>query len=349
MSNNLNERSRAILEAIIDDYIVSGEPVGSRAVTKRHNMDISPATARNVMSDLEEMGFLASPHTSAGRVPTDKGYQYYVDSLLQIRDLSPQEKLNIERHYSEGRGTIENVLQKTGKALSALSNYAGIVMVPRFTSTVFRHIEFVRLSGGKALVVFVSQSGLVQNKLIELDADLGQRELEQMTNYLNQTLSGMTIQQVKEKIATEMKEDKALYDKLMKKALELSGKALEEEIEEQLFIEGASSFLEQPEFSQVERMKKLFQAFEQKNHLIELLDKSQQANGVQIFIGSANSYNQIEGCSLITSSYQNIHGTIGTLGVIGPNRMSYSKVIPIVDYTARLVSRLLETGLGKEK
>ena len=349
MTIDLNERGRAILEAIVDDYIASGEPVGSRAVTKRHNMDISPATVRNVMADLEEMGFLASPHTSAGRVPTEQGYRYYVDSLLQIRDLSDQEKQTIESHCQGRQGTIESLLQETGRALSSLSNYAGIVMVPRFNSTVFRHIEFVRLSGGKALVVFVSQTGLVQNKLIELDEDLSQHELEQMTNYLNQTLSGMSIQDVKEKVASEMQQEKALYDKLMKKALELSGQALADDIEGQVFIEGASSFLELPEFAEVDQMKKLFQAFEQKGRLVELLDKSQLANGVQIFIGSANNYNQIEGCSLVTSSYQNVHGTIGTLGVIGPNRMSYSKVIPIVDYTARLVSRLLETGLGKEK
>ena len=349
MSIDLNERGRAILEAIVDDYIASGEPVGSRAVTKRHNMNISPATVRNVMSDLEDMGLLASPHTSAGRVPTEEGYRYYVDSLLQIRDLSDQEKRHIESHCRSEKLTVESLLQETGRALSSLSNYAGIVMVPKFTSTVFKHIDFVRLSGNRLLVVFVSQTGLVQNKLIEIEEDLSQGELEKITNYLNQTLSGMTIQEVKEKIADEMQQEKALYDKLMKKALELSGKALADDVEGEVFIEGASSFLELPEFAEVGQMKKLFQAFEQKSRLVELLDKSQQADGVQIFIGSANSYNQIEGCSLVTSSYQNVHGTIGTLGVIGPNRMSYSKVIPIVDYTARLVSRLLETGLGKEK
>ncbi len=349
MSIDLNERGRAILEAIVDDYIASGEPVGSRAVTKRHNMNISPATVRNVMADLEDMGLLASPHTSAGRIPTDLGYRYYVDSLLQIRDLSEHEKKHIESHCSSEKMTVESLLQETGRALSSLSSYAGIVMVPKFTSTVFKHIDFVSLSGGRLLVVFVSQTGLVQNKLIEVEEDLSQRELEQITNYLNQALSGMTIQEVKEKVASEMQQEKALYDKLMKKALELSGKALEDDVEGQVFIEGASSFLELPEFAEVDQMKKLFQAFEQKSRLVELLDKSQQADGVQIFIGSANSYNQIEGCSLVTSSYKNVHGTIGTLGVIGPNRMSYSKVIPIVDYTARLVSRLLETGLGKEK
>lgn len=349
MSIDLNERGRAILEAIVDDYIVSGEPVGSRAVTKRHSMNISPATVRNVMSDLEEMGFLASPHTSAGRIPTEQGYRYYVDSLLQVRDLSDGEKQRIESHCQSGKLTVENLLQETGKALSSLSNYAGIVMAPRFTSTVFRQIEFVRLSDRRLLVVFVSQAGLVQNKLIEVDEDFSQSELEQITNYLNETLSGLSIHDVKEKIASEMQQEKALYDKLMKQALELSGKALEDEVEGQVFIEGASSFLGQPEFAEVGQMKKLFEAFEQKNRLVELLDKSQEASGVQIFIGSANSYNQIEGCSLVTSSYQNVHGTIGTLGVIGPNRMSYSKVIPIVDYTARLVGRLLETGQGKEK
>ncbi|PLX74008.1 MAG: heat-inducible transcription repressor HrcA [Desulfuromonas sp.] len=349
MGNDLNDRSRTILEAIVDDYISSGDPVGSRAMTRRHNMDISPATVRNVMADLEEMGYLASPHTSAGRIPTDKGYRYYVDSLLQLRELTSREKQRIEDHCNVEKKSVESLLQETGKALSSLSSYAGIVMAPRFTSTVFRHIEFVRLSGGKVLVVFVSQSGLVQNKLIELDEDLSQRELEKITNYLNNALSGMTIQEVKEKVAAEMKQEKALYDELMQRALNLSDKALAEDVEERVYIEGASSFLELPDFADVGKMKKLFLAFEQKSRLVDLLDKSQEASGVQIFIGSANSYNEIEGCSLITSSYRNVHGTIGTLGVIGPNRMKYSKVIPIVDYTARLISRLMETGLGKEK
>lgn len=347
MTTEMTERSRKILEVIVDDYINSGDPVGSRAVTKRHNLDLSPATVRNVMSDLEEFGFLTSPHTSAGRIPTEKGYRYYVDSLLQLSELSAEDK-NSLKASCHGEAGVENMFKEASKALSALSSHAGIVMAPRFTTTVFKQIEFVRLSRGKLLVVYVSQSGLVQNKLIDVDESLTQDDLTQVTNYLNQELSGLSISAVRDKINNQMLQEKALYDKLMRQALELSGAALKEELGGQLIIEGASSFLDQPEFADMGQMKSLFQAFEQKNTLIDLLDKSQQAAGVQIFIGSESELTQIEGCSLVTANYQNVHGTIGTLGVIGPSRMAYSKVIPIVDYTARLISRMLETGQDKE-
>jgi heat-inducible transcriptional repressor len=347
MTTEMTERSRKILEVIVDDYIACGEPVGSRAVTKRHNIDLSPATVRNVMADLEDLGFLASPHTSAGRIPTDKGYRYYVDSLLQLRELSAQEKQSLDASC-HGEAGLESMFKEAGKALSTLSNHAGIVLAPRFTTTVFKQIEFVRLSRGKLLMVFVSQSGMVQNKLIDADETLTQNDLVKITNYLNEALSGLSISEVREKIASEMLQEKATYDKLMRQALELSGAALKEELGGQLIIEGASNFLDQHEFANMEQMKKLFRAFEQKNNLVDLLDKGQKAAGVQIFIGSESELSQIEGCSLITANYQNLHGTIGTLGVIGPNRMAYSKVIPIVDYTARLISRMLETGQDKE-
>jgi len=343
MAEELNERGRRILEAIIEDYIASAEPVGSRAVTRRHQMSISPATVRNVMADLEEMGYIASPHTSAGRVPTEKGYRFYVDSLLQLRQLTRDEQLRIEGHYRKRGLRVEELLQEAGKALSTMSSYTGIVMAPRFTSTIFRHIEFVRLSQGRLLVVFVTRSGLVQNKLVENSEDLTQPELDQIGNYLNRTLGGLTMQQVKAKIIEEMAQEKALYDQLLQRALRLSEVALRDEPGGQLYIEGTSNILDQPEFADVEKMRRLFRAFEKKSQLVELLDRTQQAGGVQIFIGSESEYREIEGCSLITANYSNSRGTLGTLGVIGPSRMPYSMVIPIVDYTARLVSQLLES------
>jgi len=342
MSEELNDRSRKILEAIIEDYIVSAEPVGSRAVTRRHQLTLSPATVRNVMADLEEMGYLVSPHTSAGRVPTEKGYRFYVDSLLQVRQLNREEQLRIKRRYRQRGLRVEELLQETGRTLSTLSNYTGIVMAPRFTSTAFRHIEFIRLSQGRILVVFVTHSGLVQNKLIENREGLSQAELETISNYLNHTLGGLTIQQVKSRIVEEMAQEKALYDRLLQRALQLSEAALQDEPGGQIFIEGACNILDQPEFADLDRMKRLFRTFEQKNQLVVLLDRAQLADGVQIFIGSESEYSDIEGCSLITASYSNSRGTLGTLGVIGPSRMPYSMVIPIVDYTARLVSQLLE-------
>lgn len=339
----LNERSLNILESIVEGYIASGEPMGSRTIAKQQKMPLSPATVRNVMADLEEMGYIISPHTSAGRVPTDKGYRFYVDTLLQVRNLSAKERHNIELQCQGGNLRTQELLKQAGRILSNMSSYTGIVLAPRFTSTTFRHIEFLPLSQGRLLVIFVSQSGLVQNKIIELDGDMpAARELEQITSYLNNSLCGLTIQQVRAQIVEQMQQEKALYDQLFKQALTLSDKVFSAEMEDDVIIEGAANVLNQPDFSNLDCMKRLFQAFEQKNNLIRLLDKSQQAEGVQIYIGSQSEYQEFEGCSLITANYSNGKQILGSLGVIGPSRMAYSQVVPVVDYTARLVSRALE-------
>lgn len=347
MADILNERSQNILEAIVKDYIASAEPVGSRAITRRHDFNLSPASVRNVMADLEEMGLLCSPHTSAGRIPTEKGFQYYIDSLLQVRDLSGKEKQRLRKNYRFTGMKMEDIMQEVGRILSGLSKYAGLVMVPKFASTVFRQIEFVRLSYGRLLVIYVSETGLVQNKVIKADPGLDQRQLEQISNYLNRELNGLTIHQVREKLKKEMQEDETLYDQLRKKALCLSSAALQDEVEDQLFVAGTSLMLEQPEFSSPEQMRRLIQTLESKKILIELLDRSQSAQGVQIFIGSESNHIDLQGCSLISANFSNSKGAIGALGVIGPMRMDYSQVIPIVDFTAQLVSRVLEREADK--
>lgn len=224
MDPELSDRTRNILEAIIDEHIATAEPVGSRTVARRHQLGLSPATIRNVMADLEELGFLQSPHTSAGRVPTDKGYRFYVDSLLQVRKLTSSEQKKIDSRYQLQGRKVEEVLRDVSKTLSSLSHYTGLVMAPKLESTVFRHIEFVPLSEGRILVVFVARSGLVQNKIIETHEPMTRHELEQISGYLNRTLAGLTIQEVKEKIFIEMEEEKSRYDSLMAKTLSLSRK-----------------------------------------------------------------------------------------------------------------------------
>jgi len=342
MAEELNERSQNILEAIVEDYISSAEPVGSRAITRRHDFNLSPATVRNVMADLEEMGFLCSPHTSAGRIPTARGFQYYIDSLLQVRDLSQQEKARLRKNYRFQNMKLEDIMQEVGRVMSGLSKYTGLVMAPKFSTTVFRQIEFVKLSKGRLLVIYVSASGLVQNKIIEADPSLDARQLEQISNFLNKELNGLSIQEVRKKLTQELHEERVLYDQLRKKALSLSCAALQDEVENQIYVSGASLMLEQPEFASPQQMKRLIQTLESKKLLIELLDRSQSAQGVQIFIGSESSCIDLDGCSLITSNFSNQKGAIGTLGVIGPVRMDYSQVIPIVDFTAQLVSSVLE-------
>jgi heat-inducible transcriptional repressor len=340
MSDTLTERNRQILEAIIEDYIKTAEPVGSRSVTRRHGLALSPATVRNVMSDLEELGFLSSPHTSAGRVPTDKAFRFYVDSLLQVRSIDESQRDEILRQYRVQGRDVADILKETSRILSSISHYIGIVVAPRFTANVFRQIDFLKLSGRKILAILVSESGIVQNRILEVDADLESEELVRMSNYLNSLLKGLTISEVKRRILQEMEDEKVRYDTILSRALRLSEQTLDESTAD-VFIEGQINILEQPEFADVEKMKEIFRAFEEKSQLISLLDKCGDAERVNIFIGAENFLSRMNRLSVVTAPYASGPNTVGVLGVIGPTRMGYDRVIPIVDYTARVLSDLL--------
>jgi len=343
MVDTLTERSRQILEAIIEDYIRTAEPVGSRSVTRRHGLTLSPATVRNVMSDLEELGFLASPHTSAGRVPTDKAFRLYVDSLLQVRAIDEEQRDEIRRHYRGQGRDVADILKETSRILSSISHYIGIVVAPRFTANIFRQIEFVKLCGRRILTILVSESGVVQNRIVESDGEIPSEDLVRMSNYLNDLLKGLSISEVKTRIFQEMENDKVRYDELMSRALKLSEQTLDEP-DAEVFIEGQVNILEQPEFADVAKMKEIFRAFEEKGQLITLLDRCMDAERVNIFIGSENFLNRMNHLSVITAPYASGRNTLGVLGVIGPTRMGYDRVIPIVDYTARMLSELLGSG-----
>ena len=343
MAAKLTDRGQKILEAIIEEYIATAQPVGSKALTQNQGIKLSPASVRNVMAELEELGYLVSPHTSAGRIPTEKGYRFYVDTILRVSEMDRSQKDQIELHYRQQGLQMTDMLREASRTLSSISHYTGLVMIPRLKATIFRDIEFVKLSPRLILAVFVTQSGLVQNKLVEVDEDLSPRELEKITNYLNQTMTGLSIQDVRTRIITEMAQEKALYDQLMRRAFTLSSAALVDESNGDVIIEGASRFLEQPEFSDLDCMKRIVQTFEQKSALVELLDRGLETKGVQVIIGSETEHTELSDCSLITAAYSGKRGTLGTLGVIGPNRMPYATIIPIVDYTASLISRLLDT------
>lgn len=336
----LSQRSRQILEAIVEDYIATAEPVGSSAVARRHSLSLSSATVRNVMASLEELGLLASPHTSAGRIPTDKGFRFYVDSLVGLRPITHTEKKEILKRCRETGGNLTDLLRETSRTLSSLSNYTGIVMAPRFTTSTFRHIEFVQLGSRRVLAILVTCGGAVQNRILETEQDFTADDLTRMSNYLNSTLEGLSIREVREKILVEMQLEKNQYDQFLTKALSLSQQALPDE-QDEVFISGQSRIFDQPEFNNVNKMREIFQAFEEKGRLVQLLGDCMKAKGVQIFIGSETPLKEIAGMSLITSTYMTEANTIGLVGVIGPTRMGYSSVIPIVDYTAQLVSRLL--------
>ncbi len=342
MTGNLNDRSRQILKAIIENYIATAEPVGSRTITRQQGVNLSPASVRNVMSELEELGLLSSPHTSAGRVPTDRAYRFYVNTLLKVGSVSDDhEEQLLERLPLQG-GDASRILRETSRMLSSLSRYAGIVLAPRFTENVLRHLEFVKLGGKRLLAILVTEHGIVHNKLVEVQEEISSEELVRMSNYLNTLLQGLPMTEVRRRLIEQMQSDKITCDALLDRALRLSKQALAE-TEADLFIEGQATFFNQPEFSDTARMKEIFRAFEEKGQLLELLDRSLAADGIQIFIGSETNLAP-GGMSVITSVYRSGARKLGVIGIIGPTRMGYASVIPIVDYTARLVSRLLHSG-----
>ena len=341
MSENLSERDRRVLQAIIMDYIQTAEPVGSRVVSKKYRMDLSPATIRNVMGDLEEMGFLTQPHTSAGRIPTDTAFRYYVDSILEVGKLRQRDQERIDSLQEEELDTQE-VMKRASSLLSTLSKQAGVVLAPRFGSSIFKHVEFIQLREKKILVILVSKTGEVQNRLIESDEQMSQNELDKYSRYLTEITGGLTLAQAKRRIFEEMQKVKVLFDKLMYRALQLSQMALEDEGEGDIFIEGRTNIIRSPEFAGMEKMQNILRAFEEKTKIIRLLDKALSTHGIQIFIGAENDFNDLKACSIVAASYAKENFTLGTLGVIGPTRMDYSNIIPIVEYTASLVSKVME-------
>jgi heat-inducible transcriptional repressor len=341
MEKELSPREKKVLQAIIMDYIQTAEPVGSRTVSKKSKMELSPATIRNVMVDLEELGLLVQPHASAGRIPTDQAFRFYVDSILEICNLSAMDQTRITRDLEEERLDVNEVLKRASHLLSLLSRQMGLVLAPRFSNNVFKHIEFIRLKDKKILVILVSNLGEVQNKIIEADEWLTQDELNKFSRYLTEIMGGLSLHEAKKRILEEMQREKVLFDKLMYRALKLSQKALEGEGEGNLFIEGKEFIFQSPEFADIEKMRHLLLAFEEKTKIIKLLDKALTAQGIQIFIGSENEVNEMQGLSVIAAPYSTDNFILGTLGVIGPTRMDYSAIIPIVDYTARLVGKII--------
>jgi len=336
----LDERKKSVLLEVVNDYIQKAEPVGSRSISKIHVEKLSPATIRNVMSDLEEMGYLRQPHPSAGRVPTDQGYQFYVDQLLNPQNFL--EELE-DQSCDYGNGNPQEVLETACSLLSKTTNQTGLVMLPAFSHTLFKHIEFIKVASGQALAVFYSDLGVLQNKIIPLEKDITQEQLTSISNYLNEEFSGKTIQSIREEILFRFKNEREHYDQLMKKALDLSTRIFAEDIEESsLLVEGALNLLDHPEFTgDLEKIKSLLITLEEKSKLVKLLDRCLKHDGMTILIGEENLDEEMEGCSLIAQNYQMGEEKMGSLAIFGPKRMDYKKIIGIVNQTAKTVSTLL--------
>ncbi|MHB8764153.1 MAG: heat-inducible transcriptional repressor HrcA [Deferrisomatales bacterium] len=343
MLSTLSERDQSILGAVVEEFVQTAEPVGSRSLTRKYGLGVSPATVRNAMSDLEELGFLAQPHTSAGRQPTDRGYRYYVDHLMQPAVLCAADRRRLRQRLGSAEGAdLEDLLDSTCRALSALARQVGVVVAPRFESRVFRHIDFVWLREGRVLVLLVSQSGVVHHRPVEAPEIRGQAELDQMADYLNGLLEGVPLRSIQEKILGEMASERALYDELLQRALDLGHRAMADTpAAGEVFYGDPVALLDQPEFSTAARLRGIFEAFEKKGLILKLLDRAVEADGIQVTIGEENALVDLRDCSVVSSTYGCGGKTLGYLGVIGPTRMNYPKVVGLVNYTSRLLGDVL--------
>ncbi|HLC25425.1 MAG TPA: heat-inducible transcriptional repressor HrcA [bacterium] len=341
----LSERAEIILRTVVQNYIGTAEPVGSRTIAKMTHLGLSPATIRNVMSDLEDTGYLSHPHTSAGRMPTDLAYRFYVNSLGEIPPLAREELEKIEQSFPSGVREIDDLMEVTSRLLSFLSQQAGLVSLPDVRSVVLKHLEFIRLRPYQAMAVFVSESGILHNRIIELDEDFTQEKLDQMTGYLNAEFGGMPLPRIRSEIVKHMAREKEQYDQLLMNAMRLSQKALvqEENVESgQVILGGTTNILKQPEFTaDVDKMRSIFSAFEDKSRLLKIIDRVLHGQGVSILIGSENEIQEMKNCSLVMHPYTCGDRALGVLGVIGPTRMEYPRMMALVAATAQTLSRLL--------
>ncbi len=343
MIHELNERSREIFRHIVDAYVASGEPVGSRTLARRMDLRLSPATIRNVMADLEEAGLLFAPHTSAGRLPTEAGLRLFVDGLLEVGNLGAEERKSLDSRIAGSGRNVEALLQEATLALSGLAHCAGVVLAPK-TESPLKHIEFVNLSPGRVLVVLVTENGVVENRIFEAPPGIQPSTLVEAGNYLGARLVGRTLHEAHESIFAELEQQKAQLDELTKKVVE-GGLATwaGEKTGGVLIVRGQANLLEDiSAVADLERIRALFQALETKETVLKLLSLADMAEGVRIFIGAANQLFDVTGCSMIVSPYRDSQQKIvGAIGVIGPTRMNYARIIPMVDYTAKLIGRLL--------
>ncbi|MES9856477.1 MAG: heat-inducible transcriptional repressor HrcA [Sedimenticola sp.] len=340
---NVNERAQYFLKVLIERYIRDGEPVGSRTLARDSGLDLSPATIRNVMSDLEELGLVISPHTSAGRIPTASGYRMFVDSLVTLRPLEISQVKQLQ-HQLEGERDSKILVESASKLLSGLTQMAGVVMVPRREQVIFRQIEFLPLSGNRVLAILVTRQGEVHNRIVNTNKHYSSSELEQAANLLNQHYAGEGLEEMHRRLVSDMQETKSDMDRIMARALEMAEQVIDSTSDSGDYVmAGQTNLMGFNEFTQMERLRELFDSFAEKHQLLQLLDASMQAKGVQLFIGEESGYKTLDQCSLVTASYGTDDEVAGVLGVVGPTRMAYDRIIPIVDITAKILGAALKS------
>jgi heat-inducible transcriptional repressor len=343
MGEILDERSEKVLLAVIKSYIENPDPVGSRYVTKKYDFRYSPATIRNIMADLEDLGFLSQPHTSAGRVPTDKAYRYYVENIIDERKDYNELLETLYDKIRSGADDMDTLLDETSKTLSSISKYLGLAVSPGPEGSVLRKIEFVPYKDDRIAVVILTDEGVIRHKIIKNELALNPSELSRISNYLNKEYKGYTIKQIREHLAEELRRDKAMYDNMINRSLSLCREALYT-YGSHIFITGLSQMLDLPEFSDIERIKRISKTIEDKRAIINLIDRIMDSDGVQVIIGTENPVSDMKELSVIVSTYKEKGRPSGVIGIIGPKRMDYSTVISLVDSASRILTKLFEEG-----
>lgn len=339
--DSLNERAQQLLRVLVEQYIRDGQPVGSRMLSRESGLQLSSATVRNVMADLEEAGFVAAPHTSAGRIPTDKGYRFFVDMLLKVRPLEVEAVQFIKQGLAPHNDDPKALVSAASQMLSSVTRLAGVVTLPRQTHTALSQIEFLALSDNRVLAVLVTNGREVQNRIVQLDRPFSSEELRRAANYLNQEFCGRDLNAVREQLLRELKQTREHLNQSMLDAIHLAQQVVGGPVESArtgYVMAGETNLMNFAELSNVEKLRRLFDAFNQQRDILHLLDQSLLAEGVQIFIGQESGYTMLDDCSVVTAPYSLDKEAVGVLAVIGPTRMAYERVIPIVDLTAKLLS-----------
>jgi len=339
-AKELSQRQHALLLAAVQEFIASAEPVGSPQLAQRHTLGVRSAMVRNLMADLEDAGFLVQPHTSAGRIPTDRGFRYFVDHVTTTIPFS--DRAQIELHYSAPAADRSAVIRDTSRLLALMTGQAALVTAPRLESVMIERVQFVRLREREVLIIFVAVADGVQNRIVTADQDYDQAELDRMAAYLNESLAGRTLGQAREWIAESLRDDRANYDRFMRAALTLGGAVVAAGASAEVYVDGSINAIEQPEFMDHDKLRELLRALEDKTALLYLLDRSLARIGPLVSIGSENNDARLTGFSVVSAPYASGNHPLGSLAIVGPVRMDYERVIPLVSYTAKALSKVLD-------
>ncbi len=338
----LDARETEILKSVIQSHILSGQPVGSQSLSRGFGLDLSAATIRNTMADLEARGLLTHPHTSAGRIPTDMAYRLYVDHLMGPPRMAAHHAHAIDEALLRSRAEIPELLAEASRQLSLFSKHVGVGLAPEIRRIVVEHVEFVRLDPHRVVAVIVGRSGVVHNRILEADEPKEQEELDRIARFLSEKFGGKTLLEMRQILLERMAEEAAAYDRLVGRSLEFGRRALSTEtVSAEVFVEGASNLLDEPEFADLERMKGLIRTLGERNHLVDLLSRVLEGQGVQVVIGAENPVSDLSDCSLVASTYRSGDQEVGTVGIMGPKRMEYARAVALVHHLAQVLTRLL--------